>query len=104
MIEVAGLTKQYRVHERDPGLAAGLRALFKRRYRTVDAVVDLDFTIAPGERVGFLGFFCACVPSANDKSAAANAGNAHERRHVLEMRLPSPRSSRDAASSHHQFA
>jgi ABC-2 type transport system ATP-binding protein len=55
MIETEGLTKHYRVHERDAGLLAGVRSLFRRRYRTVAAVEDLRFAIGPGERVGFLG-------------------------------------------------
>ena len=55
VIEVAGLTKEFKVHKRPPGLAAAVRSLFHRRYETVYAVRDLGFTIAPGERVGFLG-------------------------------------------------
>ena len=55
MIEVAGLTKHFRVHRRPPGLAAALRSLVRRSYDTVKAVDDISFTIARGERVGFLG-------------------------------------------------
>jgi ABC-2 type transport system ATP-binding protein len=54
-IEVCGLTKLYRVHERPPGLAAALRSVFRRSYRTVRAVDGLSFSIEAGERVGFLG-------------------------------------------------
>ncbi|MCC6557139.1 MAG: ATP-binding cassette domain-containing protein [Polyangiaceae bacterium] len=54
-IEVKGLSKVYRVHEREAGLAAALRSVFRRRYKAVHAVQDLSFSIAPGERVGFLG-------------------------------------------------
>ncbi len=53
--QVRGLTKTYRVHERAAGLGAALRSVFRRRYRTVEAVKDLSFSIEPGERVGFLG-------------------------------------------------
>ena len=55
MIEVEALSKHYRVHERPPGLAGSLSALFNRRYRTVRAVDAITFHIAPGEVVGFLG-------------------------------------------------
>jgi ABC-2 type transport system ATP-binding protein len=55
MIVVEGLHKQFRVHRREAGALAAFRSLFRRRYDTVDAVVDLGFHIAPGERVGFLG-------------------------------------------------
>ena len=55
MIEVRNLSKHYRVHERPPGVAAALRSLLRREYRTVKAVDGLSFRVAPGERVGFLG-------------------------------------------------
>ena len=55
MIEVAHLRKWYRVHRREPGLAAALRSLVHRPYEDVKAVDDIGFTIAAGERVGFLG-------------------------------------------------
>src|ERR1700733_7581674 len=55
MIRVRNLRKHYRVHERAPGVAAALRSLFHRRYKTVAAVDDIDFDISAGERVGFLG-------------------------------------------------
>ncbi|MBI5478964.1 MAG: ATP-binding cassette domain-containing protein [Deltaproteobacteria bacterium] len=55
MIRVAHLTKEFRVHRRDAGLAAAVRSLFRRRYDTVTAVRDLCVEIVPGERVGFLG-------------------------------------------------
>lgn len=54
-VEVLGLSKEYRVHERPPGFKAALRSVFKREYKIVRAVRDLSFTIEPGERVGFLG-------------------------------------------------
>jgi ABC-2 type transport system ATP-binding protein len=55
MIDVAALSKSYRVHKRAPGIAAALRSVFRRRYETVKAVEELSFRIAEGERVGFLG-------------------------------------------------
>ncbi len=55
MIRVRGLHKHYKVHERPPGLAAALRSVFRRRYKTIAAVDGIDFDIADGERVGFLG-------------------------------------------------
>jgi viologen exporter family transport system ATP-binding protein len=54
-VELRGLTKHYKVHRREPGLAAAVRSIFRRRYETVKAVQDLSFTVEPGERVGFLG-------------------------------------------------
>ena len=55
MIAVEHLTKEYRVHRRDPGLRAALRSLVRRRMETVRAVDDVTFEVAAGERVGFLG-------------------------------------------------
>src|SRR5882672_8191898 len=55
MIEVESLSKHYRVHERPPGLVGSLKAVFRRRYRTIRAVDAVSFHIAPGEIVGFLG-------------------------------------------------
>jgi ABC-2 type transport system ATP-binding protein len=55
VIEVDGLTKHYRVHERAPGIWAAARSLFSRPTNTVKAVDGVSFRIAAGERVGFLG-------------------------------------------------
>jgi ABC-2 type transport system ATP-binding protein len=55
VIRVRNLRKHYQVHERAPGLAAALRSLLHRTYKTVAAVDGIDLDIAPGERVGFLG-------------------------------------------------
>ncbi len=55
MISVAHLSKHYAVHSRPPGVLAALRSVFHREYKTVRAVEDITFDIAPGERVGFLG-------------------------------------------------
>lgn len=55
MIEVRALCKTYRVHKRAPGFWAGVRSVFHRRHEQVEALHDLSFAIAPGERIGFLG-------------------------------------------------
>lgn len=54
-IVVHQLSKVYEVPERDPGLLAAVRSLFRRRVRAIPAVSDVSFTIQPGEVVGFLG-------------------------------------------------
>src|SRR5262245_33627966 len=54
-IVIEHLVKEYRVHERPPGLVAALASLVRRRYTIRRAVDDLSFSIQPGERVGFLG-------------------------------------------------
>jgi ABC-2 type transport system ATP-binding protein len=55
IIEVEGLTKTYRVAQKNPGLWGALKGLVHRRYREVLAVQDVYFTIEPGEMVAFLG-------------------------------------------------
>src|SRR5688500_14332817 len=55
MIVLDGLTKTYRVANKQAGLRASIKSLFRREYRQVHAVSDLSFRIEPGERVGFLG-------------------------------------------------
>jgi len=54
-IQVESLTKHFRVHQKEPGLAGSIRSFVRRRYETVRAVDDITFEIAQGEVVGFLG-------------------------------------------------
>ena len=55
VVEVRGLRKVYKVHERGTGLGATVRSLFKRTFKPVEAVAGIDFSIDRGEVVGFLG-------------------------------------------------
>jgi ABC-2 type transport system ATP-binding protein len=55
IIEAKGLTKTYRVFQKDPGLRGALRSLVRRKYKEVRAVADVSFTIEAGEMVAFLG-------------------------------------------------
>ena len=50
-----GLSKSFRVADKQPGLSGTMRHLLRRTYRDVEAVRDLHFSIQPGEVVGFLG-------------------------------------------------
>lgn len=54
-IEVHNLKKTYRVYQKKEGLAASLRGLFRREYRTVEAVKGINLTVEEGEFVAFLG-------------------------------------------------
>ena len=54
-ILVDGLTRVFRVHEREEGLLPTLRSVFARRFKEVHAVQDVSFSIDEGEMVGFLG-------------------------------------------------
>jgi ABC-2 type transport system ATP-binding protein len=55
MIEVKGLTKTYRVAQKEEGAWGAFRGLYRREYREVRAVDQITFTIEPGEMVAFLG-------------------------------------------------
>ena len=54
-VRLDGLSKRFRVHRREPGLWPALRALVRRDWVEVEAVRELSFCVAAGERVGFLG-------------------------------------------------
>ena len=49
------LSKTYQVPEREGGFGAAVRSFFKRKYKDVKAVQNVNFKIAQGEVVGFLG-------------------------------------------------
>ena len=55
VVEVRGLEKVFRVPEREAGLRAAAKGLFKRQWRDVRAVDSISFEIGAGEVVGFLG-------------------------------------------------
>jgi ABC-2 type transport system ATP-binding protein len=55
VVDVAELTKVFRVPEREAGLRASVRSLVNRTWREVRAVDAISFSIDAGEVVGFLG-------------------------------------------------
>ncbi|MDB9304443.1 MULTISPECIES: ABC transporter ATP-binding protein [Cyanophyceae] len=54
-ITVENLSKFYPVAVKEPGIKGTLTHFFRRTYRSIKAVQDVSFQIAPGEIVGFLG-------------------------------------------------
>ncbi len=54
-VRVERLLKVFDVPEREAGLRAAAKGLFRRRMREVRAVDEISFAIRPGEVVGFLG-------------------------------------------------
>jgi len=55
IIKVENLGKVYPVAEKKPGLKGTVAHFFKRKYRMIDAVKQVSFSVEPGEIVGFLG-------------------------------------------------
>jgi ABC-2 type transport system ATP-binding protein len=55
VIEIEGLSKSYRVYQKKEGLLASVAGLFRRKYRTIEAVRSIDLTVDQGEFVAFLG-------------------------------------------------
>jgi len=54
-IFVENLCKTYRIPEREEGLLSAMKGLIHRRYKDVQAVDHVSFTIEAGEMVGFIG-------------------------------------------------
>lgn len=55
MIEVKNVKKYYKIAEREKGIIASLKHLFRRKYEVRKAVDDISFSIKEGEIVGFIG-------------------------------------------------
>ncbi|GHO89267.1 ABC transporter ATP-binding protein [Dictyobacter formicarum] len=54
-IAASHLSMCYRVPVREASLRGALGSLWRRRYRQIQAVNDISFSIEPGEVVGFIG-------------------------------------------------
>lgn len=55
LIEARGLTKEFRIFRRREGVMGAFRDLFQRDYKTLRAVDGIDFVVAEGEMVGYIG-------------------------------------------------
>ncbi|MCE5267031.1 MAG: ABC transporter ATP-binding protein [Planctomycetaceae bacterium] len=55
IIELEGLAKSYRVYQKREGLVAAIGGLFRRQYRSVEAVRGIDLKVEQAEFVAFLG-------------------------------------------------
>ncbi len=55
VIEVKGLSKTFKVKLKDKGFKGSLKAMVKPKYKTVNAVRDISFTVDKGEIIAFIG-------------------------------------------------
>lgn len=55
IITVTNVNKTYKVFERPKGFKAVATSLFKRNYKDVNAIIDLNFKIQQGELIGYIG-------------------------------------------------
>lgn len=55
IIDVQNLGKVYPVAIKEPGIKGTLKHFFRRKYKNVEAVKQVSFSVEPGEIVGFLG-------------------------------------------------
>jgi len=55
MITLENVSKTYKVAYRQSGLWGAFKSLFKRKYKTIEALKNVSFTINEGEIVGYIG-------------------------------------------------
>lgn len=54
-IEVNNLVRNYKTVHKQPGLSGAFKSLVKPKYKVIEAVKDISFSIEKGEAVGFIG-------------------------------------------------
>ena len=54
-IEVKHINKTFKVREKIKGKFSTIRTFFSRKYRNIDAISDVSFSIKKGEIVGYIG-------------------------------------------------
>lgn len=55
IIEVKNLNKQFKVKEKEKGIRGSLKSIVKPKYKVINAVNDISFTVEKGEVLAFIG-------------------------------------------------
>ncbi len=55
IVEVNGLSKNFSVKQKKPGLAGSIQSLWKTETKEVEAVYDISFSLNQGEMLAFIG-------------------------------------------------
>ena len=97
IIAASGVSKTFRQPKRFAGFSGAIKGLFSREYTEVHAVIDISFSIAAGEAVGYLGPNGAgkstmikmmtgiLVPSAGSLSVLGRQPHSHRMVNAMEI-------------------
>ena len=55
VISVRHISKKFKISKREAGLKNAIKSFFKREYKIIDALQDVNFEINEGEIVGYIG-------------------------------------------------
>ncbi len=55
VIEVTNLKKEFKAKQKEPGVKGAVKAMFFPKYKQINAVNNISFTVKKGEMVGFIG-------------------------------------------------
>ncbi len=55
VIEVKNLCKTFKVKKKEKGLKGSLKSLWKPKYKKIEAVQDISFSVEKGEMIAFIG-------------------------------------------------
>ena len=55
IIEVKNLNKQFKIKEKEKGIKGSLKSIIKPKYKTINAVNNISFSVEPGEVLAFIG-------------------------------------------------
>lgn len=55
IIEVKNLNKEFKIKEKEKGIKGSIKAIIKPKYKTINAVNDINFTVEKGEILAFIG-------------------------------------------------
>ena len=55
IIEVKNLNKQFKIKEKEKGIKGSLKSIIKPKYKTINAVNNISFSVEQGEVLAFIG-------------------------------------------------
>ena len=55
IINVKNLNKKFKIKEKEKGIKGSLKSIVKPKFKTIDAVNDISFSVENGEILAFIG-------------------------------------------------